>query len=687
MRLESTRLSQSSISPRVDLREMLRHHIISRSLRCMEVAHERREEALARGTLEEYRKGILASVSEFYGCCSRLPIASAAPKPDVRRVSSFEHDGFRVENVLFESYPGWQVNATVFLPTEGRPPYPAVVVGVGHSGKQFDSYQLPCQYFARCGLVAICFDPPEQAGEKQPGNDHFTDGVRDYLLGETSSRYFVVDALRCIDYLETRRDVDMSRGVAMTGVSGGGTTTIFAACLDPRVTVIGPSCCVTPLAYLDINQCYAGCPETHQYGRYALGIDEVDLLCAISPTPCLLMAGNEDEVFHIGDTTALADIVRRFYEASGCPEAFGFYVDEGGHNYSLAQAREFALFAARRLSPNKPLLSVDPASVRPLPREELMCHPATDVNMRSRSVLEAAAHAAQWDKKASVIRSAVMKTAGMGERVAVDAEVGDAFQVWCHDWHSAALYPEEGIELPATLLLARPVDRENLAPILFHIDDNGRHRLLHRGGPLATAIGFADMEHTRLSLFSADLRGWGDSSPAMYPYEMAGWGSIDRYLAYSTAALGDSVTAMRIRDAVACLTWLRCAFKPAKLRIIVTASGCASMIALHAAVIDGGVSGVVTWDGLSSYSSLIGAESYPWPADTFLPGVLRHYDLPELASVLDCPLRLLGLRDGTGALALENSDEAAKYSGLRHVSLTGTATNTDIIGNIRALLD
>ena len=47
--------------------------------------------------------------------------------------------------------------------------------------------------------LAVLFDPPGQASEKQTGNDHFIDGVRCYLVGETSSRYFVADALRCID--------------------------------------------------------------------------------------------------------------------------------------------------------------------------------------------------------------------------------------------------------------------------------------------------------------------------------------------------------------------------------------------------------------------------------------------------------------------------------------------------------
>jgi cephalosporin-C deacetylase-like acetyl esterase len=107
-----------------------------------------------------------------------------------RGVSRYERAGYRLENVLFESFPGWEVNATVYVPLDYAPPFPAVIIPVGHSGKQFASYQLPAQYFARAGYLAVTFDPPGQAGEKQTGNDHFVDGVRCYLVGQTSSRYF-----------------------------------------------------------------------------------------------------------------------------------------------------------------------------------------------------------------------------------------------------------------------------------------------------------------------------------------------------------------------------------------------------------------------------------------------------------------------------------------------------------------
>lgn len=642
-------LKQSSIPPRTDLREMLRAHIVSRGLVYMEAAARRRDRAtVSPAALAAYRSAVRTAVRGFYGDLSAGP---AAPPPVVTPVSVFNHPGFRIENVLFETYPGWQVNATVYVPADFAPPFPVVIVPVGHSGKQFANYQLPCQYFARAGYLAICFDPPGQASEKQPGNDHFNDGVRDYLIGQTSSRYFIGDAIRCIDYAAMRGDADLSRGVAMTGVSGGGTTTTFAALLDDRITVIGPSCCVTPLADLDISQCYAGCPETHHIGRYAEGVDEVDLICAAAPIPCLLMAGETDEIFHIADTRKLADLAAGFYAAAGVAERFAFSVDPGGHAYPLEQARAFTRFMNRWLlnDPGRKVPALPDETFAMRPYEELHCHPRTDVNMRTLAVAEADALAATRNGSPEAVRRAVAGLVGVSGPVAVpEAEVGEPFQVWTHDWHAVMLRPEADIELPATLLTARGGEP---APAILHLDDGGRHRLLYRQGPLCAAIRFLERERPGYNLLTVDLRGWGDTAPAMYPYEMAGWSGLDRYAAYATAALGDPLLAMRVRDALAALAWLRTRPEVAQDRVVVTGSGVGAIVALHVAAIDTEIAGVVAIDGLSSFRSLIAAEHYGWPAEVFLPHVLRHYDLPELAAAIPAPVHLHHLRDGAGKVA------------------------------------
>ena len=638
-------LNLGPVPSSTDLRDMLRRYLIARGLDAMQASAQRRQAALESGQIAAYRSAIREAVRGFYG---GLPVGPNAGPVRAEPVSRFEKRGYRLENVLFESYPGWQVNATVYVPLDFRPPFPAVIIPVGHSGKQFESYQLPAQLFARCGYLAVLFDPPGQSGEKQPGNDHFRDGVRCYLVGETSSQYFVADALRCIDYLETRPDADLSRGVAMTGVSGGGTTTTLATLLDDRIAVAAPSCCLSPLSQLDITHCYAGCPETHMARRYAEGIDEVDLLCAAAPMPILLMAGARDEVFHIEDTQRLAAELRQVYDHLGLADRFQFFVDPGGHAYTLAQARQAVGFFNRWLldQPDLPLPDLPDGSFSLDPYAELRCYPRPEANMRSLALDRAIELESARDRNPARIRAAARDLVGVTEPVALpQIRAAEPFQVWTHAWQQLLLEPEPGIELPATFLytLSGPTTA------LLHFDDQHRNRLLYRHGALARAARFIERERPGFSILSVDLRGLGDSAPAMYPYEMAGWGSIDRYLAYTTAALGDPLVSMRVRDALAALAYLRTRTETLPESIFVSGCGIAGLIALHLAALDPQVRGALLWDCPVSFRALLEAEDYLWPADTFVPGALLHYDLPELIAASHCPVTVLNPLDGAGA--------------------------------------
>lgn len=66
---------------------------------------------------------------------------------NARVTRSFARDGYRVENVIFESQPGFLVTANLYLPTVGRGPFPAFIG------------------FVRQGFAVLAFDPPGQ-GER-----------------------------------------------------------------------------------------------------------------------------------------------------------------------------------------------------------------------------------------------------------------------------------------------------------------------------------------------------------------------------------------------------------------------------------------------------------------------------------------------------------------------------------------
>jgi dienelactone hydrolase len=634
------------IQPSRDLRTMLTDSLLARSLAYLEEAEERRQTAFREQRWEEYGVAVRKHIREAFG---PMPFGREGGGLNVRRVSAFEGVQWRLENVLFDSFPGWEVNASVFVP-QGDGPFPAVVIPVGHSGKQFDNYQIPARGFAALGFVAVLFDPPGQASEKKPGNDHFSEGVRTFLTGHSSSRYFVLDALRCIDYLETREDVDLSCGVGMTGVSGGGHTTLFATLFDDRITCQGPSCCINRMADHPVGDLYSPCPESKWSGRLPAGVDELDVLLAGIPTPALYMAGRKDEVFQIDWSRGLAAEAAECYNMAGAADRFRFFEDESGHAYTLAQVREFVAWMNRWMlgEPERPVPELDPEDFPMLPYEQLQCHPAPEENIftLNRVIARQQAAARPERRDSGQLRDAV--AAVIGEPGTVDEwEESNRFQVWSQTSREL-LATVEGLHVPATLMEPMPEYAREDRPWLLFIDDAGRQKALESWGPAAQLSRMIQRDEIPIhpSVFVPDLPGWGDTEPALVPYSMTGWGSMDRLTAYLSCTMGDGVLRIRTRVAASLIRHLleHCEVDPA--RLIVVGRGLGGSVALMAAALcEGELGGVVTWDGLTSFQSLAEEEGYTWPAGAFLPDVLVHFDLPELMRGLPCPVAVLNPLD------------------------------------------
>ncbi|GMV92852.1 MAG: hypothetical protein AMXMBFR82_26300 [Candidatus Hydrogenedentota bacterium] len=676
---------ESSFGPvraNLDLRTMLTDYIVQKSCEALNGAALHRQEALRDGNWEAWRDSVRDAVREGLG---PMPFGSNGGDLNVRVVSADTRPGYVLENVLFESLPGLDVNASVYLPLadDFPPPWPAIVVPVGHSAKTMPDYQLPAQAFARRGYVAVTFDPPDMAGEKPVGNDHFRDGVRCYLTGQSSNRYFVIDALRCIDYLATRDDIDMTNGVGMTGVSGGGMTTMFATLLDDRITASGPACCAVPLALHPVRDGYAPCPETLAFGRFQT-YDDIDLLAAAVPTLVLLMAGVTDEVFTADMSQRIADDVAASFAAANATDRFSFFMDPGGHAYTVAMAERFADWMDRwvRKAESRPARPFAEADLETLPADALACHPRQEINMFAANAKEA--NRLRETRNTDPVAAA--RTLARVDKAPVpSASANKPALVWFHYVQELLLEPEPGIALPATYLY--PDAQQGPSGAVLYLDDRGRWTDLRTQGLLTRLARFIDRDQERFAVMTVDLRGWGDTKPADQRYDLAGWGSRERWISYVSAALGDPVMAMRIRDGLSSLAYLRSRSEVDPERIVIGGRGLGAVIALHVAAIDGNVAGVFALDGLATFESLAVAESYAWSPEAFYPNVLVHYDLPELVQSMKIPVLIANPLDATKN-ALSNDETIKRFllepndARTRHVTI-GSAD--DIVGFVHAL--
>lgn len=615
-----------------DLRTMVTNHLVRKSCLALEKTAARRESAFQGGDWQAWRAGIRDQVCAALG---ELPFGPSGGPLNTRIVSRHERNGYNVENVLFESLPGMDVNASVYLPDPSAfpPPWPAVVVSVGHSTKTGESYQKPAQIFARCGYVALLYDPPGMAGEKQAGNDHFNDGVRSYAVGVSSNRYFVIDGLRSIDYLASRDDVDLGPGVAATGVSGGGVTTMFMTLLDERIKVAGPSCCATPKAVHPVLDAYPECPEVLAYNRFN-HFDDIDLLAAAMPAAVLLMAGKEDEVFTKTMTRGIADAVSAAFESAGMGGRFALFMDTSGHAYTPGMALQFVRWMDRWLlnRPERVLPDIAPSTLELLDASQLACNPRQERNMAAENRDRAVR---LRETRALPTPAAVREIMGIeGPQAVPETRLGEPVRSWQHWVSELVLLPEPDIALPATWL--HPVDESRQSDAVLYLDDRGRWTDLRKQGAAAGWAGFLGDEQKARQLLAVDLRGWGDTTPAELPYDLAGWGGRERWIAYVSAALGDPIMAMRVRDGLAAYAWLRA--RPEIRRIVVGGHGLGAVVALHVSVLAGDVDGVFCDEMPASIEMLVSGSDCLWPPDIFIPRILCRYDLSDLAGMVAAPV-------------------------------------------------
>jgi dienelactone hydrolase len=257
-----------------------------------------------------------------------------------------ETDLFTVEKLHFQSRPGLYVTANLYVPKRAKLPAPAVLYVCGHGNVVVDKvsygskvfYQHHPAWFAEHGYVCMILDTLE-LGEI-PGEHHGTYRLGDWwwqALGYTPAGVECWNAMRALDYLESRKEVD-ARRIGVTGRSGGGATSWWLAAADERPQCIIPVAGIadlyshviegsTPRLREGVIAGHCDCMYFVNTHRWDFG--RVMALCA--PRPLLLGNSNQDDIFPVPGYRRLADKVRRIYELYGAADHFALMETKGPH--------------------------------------------------------------------------------------------------------------------------------------------------------------------------------------------------------------------------------------------------------------------------------------------------------------------------------------------------------------------
>lgn len=209
-----------------------------------------------------------------------------------------DRDRYRVEKVVFQSLPGLYVTGNLYVP-KGGSKLPAVVYLCGHAPGPWGAkvqYQHHGIALASHGYVAFLIDTIE-FGEIA-GIHHGTHdlGMWNWLsMGYTPIGPEVWNAVRALDYLETRPEVDPKR-IAVTGISGGGAVSWYAAAVDERFQVVSPVCATwSAKNQLAENSVVENCDCIYFHNTFMLDLSTVGAL--IAPRPLKPLSARRDEMF------------------------------------------------------------------------------------------------------------------------------------------------------------------------------------------------------------------------------------------------------------------------------------------------------------------------------------------------------------------------------------------------------
>jgi len=203
---------------------------------------------------EKYKEPRIAALRASLGQPTEAPRELKA-----RVTRTIDGDGYKIENVVFESRPGLVVTANLYLPKEAGKAMPGVVICPSHHNPKTQAeLQDMGMTWARLGALVVVLDSlghgerrahPFVDAKSYPGP--FRAGRQDYwfryntamqlhLVGESLAGWMASDLSRCVDLLLSRPGVDKTKIILLGAVAGGGDPAAVAAALDPRIACVVP---------------------------------------------------------------------------------------------------------------------------------------------------------------------------------------------------------------------------------------------------------------------------------------------------------------------------------------------------------------------------------------------------------------------------------------------------------------
>lgn len=257
-------------------------------------------------------------------------------------------EGYRQIRFVFESEIGSFVPCYLLIPNTGKKKYPVGIILQGHAeGGMHSSIgealtEDDKEYIAtrgdfaiQCvkeGYAALCIEQ-RCMGERITSRHVWAQRMCSYpalaaiLLGRTTIGERAWDVSRAIDLMPSFEMLDTDK-IFITGNSGGGTMSFYAACLDERIKLSAPSCAFCSFEKSLFHKRHCACNFIPGAYRW---FEMQDLACLIAPRPFISFNGIDDQIFLVEGARTAMETTKKFYEKEGVPNNCELVVTPKGH--------------------------------------------------------------------------------------------------------------------------------------------------------------------------------------------------------------------------------------------------------------------------------------------------------------------------------------------------------------------